>query len=163
MSSKTPKSNDAKTESAPNNSIPPVLLVLLAIAVLIASYVAFSLLPDRTLMINGERVNVLIADSSEERARGLGGRESLSKDQGMLFVFSEPSQYCFWMKDMNFSIDMVWLDKDKKVTTIASNVTPESYPKSFCPKGEAKYVLEVPAGHAAELHLKEGDQAQFKL
>ena len=162
MSNKTLPKHDAKTESAPNQ-IPPLLPILMAVTLLIASYIGFSFLSDRTLTVNNKRVNVLVADSSSERALGLSGHKRMQKDQGMLFVFTSPSQYCFWMQDMKFPIDIVWLDKDKKVITIKTNVTPESYPTSYCPDSDAQYVLEVLAGQAEALGLKEGDQAHFKL
>ena len=163
MAAKTLKDEVLAVEPEPNQKVSSILLALLAVAVLIASYVAFSFLPDRTLVINNKRVNVLLADTSAERAKGLSDRDRMNSDQGMLFVFDTPSQYCFWMKDMKFPIDMVWLNKDKKIITIRANATPDSYPDTFCPDEDAQYVLEISAGQAANLHIKEGDQAQFKL
>lgn len=60
------------------------------------------------------------------------------------------------MKDMNFALDIIWLDADKKVIDIAYNVKPDTFPDSFCPKQPAQYVLEVNAGVAGERGLQVG-------
>lgn len=61
----------------------------------------------------------------------------------MLFVFPEAGLHRFWMKDMNFPIDIYWLGKNYEVVDVAKNVPPESYPKTFSPKSPANYVLET--------------------
>lgn len=106
----------------------------------------------------GERnVTVLVADTPEEHRQGLSGRTGLGPDEGMLFVFQKDDLYGIWMKDMKFSIDIVWLSLTGKVITIAPNVSPNTYPKSFTPKAPARYVLELPAGYAQRYNLKVGD------
>ncbi len=102
-----------------------------------------------------------IADSPEERARGLSGRRSLSEIEGMLFVFENDDRHSFWMHDMLISIDMIWLSSDKRVVYIVPNATPESYPTSFAPDDNARYVLEVPANWAARHKVIIGSQAIF--
>ena len=161
MSNKTPKSSDAKTESAPKTA-QLLVLVVIAVLLLMSSVILFGLLPDRTLTIDNKRINVTIARTSAEREQGLSGRDRLGDNEGMLFVFDSPSPYCFWMKDMNFPIDMIWLDENKKVITIKENATPESYPEPFCPIEDAQYVLEIGVGKAREWGIERGDQAQFK-
>lgn len=111
----------------------------------------------RSVEIGGVVVRALVADTPESRALGLGGREGLAPDEGMLFVFSEDGVYPFWMKDMLFSIDMVWIASDGKVVDIRYRVPPESYPEHLTPKGPARYVLELPAGFAQAHHLALGD------
>ena len=61
--------------------------------------------------IVGKTLQVDLALTDEEKARGLSGRESLDEDEGMLFVFDVPGNYGFWMKDMNFAIDIIWLNE----------------------------------------------------
>ena len=93
---------------------------------------------------------------------GLSGREEISRDDGMMFVFdNETTERCFWMKGMNFAIDMIWLDADKKVVFIKENATPETYPESFCTDEPAQYVLEVVTGRAAQLGIEEGVELRF--
>ena len=111
-----------------------------------------------TVKIGNTIYKVDIADTEVEREQGLSGRPSLARDSGMLFVFPEKRPYAFWMKDMQFPIDIVWADVDGKVITIASNVAPDTYPKSFFPSAPARYVVELPAGFAAANGIVEGGQ-----
>jgi uncharacterized membrane protein (UPF0127 family) len=115
----------------------------------------------RTLEVNGVSLNIECALSSAERERGLSGRQNLPENSGMLFVFENPGQYAFWMKDMNFPLDIIWLSAEKKVIYVKENAAPDSYPASFGPKEKAKYVLEVNALESARLGIKEGDIAKF--
>ncbi len=103
-------------------------------------------------------IKLEVADSNEERVKGLSGRPSLSIDQGLLFVFDEPESHCIWMKDMNFPIDIVWLDENKTVTDIKTKTKPETYPESFCPSKNAKYVIELNSGIAELAKLEVGKQ-----
>lgn len=98
------------------------------------------------------------ADTDETRQRGLSGRAGLDENTGMLFEFEQPSiGHCFWMKDMKFSIDMIWLDDQKKVVKIESDVLPATYPNSFCPESPAQYVIELDSGEAVAAGLKVND------
>lgn len=153
--------NSEETAEQPNTKQNIVVLVLLAVLVLVLGALAFSYLSDKKVELNSRSINVLVADSSEERAQGLSGRKRLAENQGMLFVFTDPGQYCLWMKDMNFAIDMIWLDKDKKVIDIKENAQPESYPESFCPRSDAQYILEVPANSAQKWGVERGQVARF--
>lgn len=98
------------------------------------------------LKINDFLLRVEIADIEEKRMMGLSGRQNLAENEGMLFVFEEPDFYSFWMKDMNFPIDIVWIGQDLKIADITENVSPETFPNVFGPKAKIKYVLEVNAG-----------------
>src|SRR5207237_7364107 len=77
-------------------------------------------------------MNIERADSPRERQLGLSGRQSMTPSHAMLFVFDQPSDACMWMKDMEFDLDMVWLNADKEITKIQENISPETYPESFC-------------------------------
>lgn len=109
--------------------------------------------------IGGTRVAVAVADTPEKRAQGLSGRTSLTDGTGMLFVFPEVGLHGFWMKDMQFSIDIIWLSEDGAVVHMAEDVPPESYPASFRPEEPALYVLEVPAGFVKAHHIATGSKA----
>lgn len=93
--------------------------------------------------------------SPSSRTLGLSGRTSLAWDHGMLFDFEKPGEYCMWMKDMNFSLDMLWMDEERSIVAMRKGVSPETYPKSFCGPETARYVLEVNAGviEAGDLRL----------
>ena len=137
------------------------LLLLLALLVLLLAKLGFSYLNDQTVTINDYRINTVTVDNSVDRAKGLSAKNKLANNEGMLFIFDTPDYYCFWMKDMKFSIDMIWLNDQRKVVSIQENVLPESYPKSFCPTQPAKYVLEVQAGKSKEWQISLGNQANF--
>jgi hypothetical protein len=111
--------------------------------------------------IGGTELKVDLALTPGAQAQGLSGRKSLASDTGMLFVFATPSKYAFWMKDMNFSIDMIWLDQSGTVVYIAKNASPKSYPNTFVPNKDANYVLEVASGFSAKHNLKIGDKTDF--
>lgn len=102
-----------------------------------------------------------LARTPATRERGLSGRTTLGEDEGMLFIFPKPGRYAFWMKDMDFSIDMVWITAGKKVAGISSNLSPKSYPKTFSPPSAVQFVLEVPAGSAEKMGLKAGSIVSF--
>jgi len=119
--------------------------------------------------IGGQKIKVDLALTEAEQTQGLSGRQSLSPDTGMLFVFNKPGYYPFWMPDMNFPIDMIWLAPSKggdaskvKVDYVEKNATPESYPAIFGPKDDnAVYVLEIQSGFANNTHLQIGDSVQL--
>lgn len=106
-------------------------------------------------------VNMDIADSNSERGKGLSGRISMKDDQGMIFVFDQPQIQCFWMKDMNFSLDMIWLNEQKEVINIMDSIKPETYPNQFCSDLPAKYVIELTAGSANRLGIQQGQALVF--
>jgi len=116
-----------------------------------------------TVHIGKRDIIVEIADTEPKHEIGLGGKSCISEGTGMLFVYKDisPSNRCFWMKDMKFPIDIVWLDKDKKVIYMKENVQPNSYPEKFCPGKDSQYVLELGAKNAASLGLKLNDSVTF--
>ena len=107
------------------------------------------------------RVRVELALDEKTQAKGLSGRESLKAEEGMLFVFTKPDKYFFWMKDMNFPLDIIWLDKYGKIIYIKRDAQPASYPETFGIAEDAKFVLEVVSGFADKNKLKTGDGAVF--
>lgn len=113
------------------------------------------------IRIGSAELKVEIADSQGERGQGLGGRKSLPENQGMLFVFEKPARYPFWMRAMNFPLDIIWLDADYQIVDLAARVEPSSYPNAFVPNQEALYVLEVNADWAEKNNIKIGSRAVF--
>jgi len=99
--------------------------------------------------------------------RGLGDRESLPDDRGMLFVFPEPGRHTFWMKNMLIPIDIIWISADGRVVDVQTARpepgVPDPQLRRYNPNGEAKYVLEVRAGLAAEQGVQAGDEARIEL
>ena len=120
-----------------------------------------------TVKIAGRDIAVETVVMEDEMTKGLGGRDSIPQDKGMLFVFDNGLDFVqapqFWMKDMKFSIDIIWIDRNLKVIYIKKNATPESYPQTFGPaKGvDARWVLEVSSGFSDKNNLKLGDIVTF--
>lgn len=105
------------------------------------------------ILMEGRSFRVEIADTDFLRAKGLSGHKPLSDYEGMLFMFDRPDTYGFWMKDMTFPIDIIWIDENWKIVHIENSVSPNTYPQSFYPDFPAKYVLEVKAGVSQYLHV----------
>jgi uncharacterized membrane protein (UPF0127 family) len=102
-------------------------------------------------------------DEQGEITKGLGGRESLPNDSGMLFVMPEPIIPNFWMKDMLFPIDFIWIDEEMKIVAITPSIGVDSYPITFSPPSPVKYVLEVNAGLSAHNGWLPGDSVELAL
>ena len=109
--------------------------------------------PRGTVKIDGVVLEVQIADTDPRRARGLMFQEQLPLDEGMLLVFDDANKRSIWMLNMQFPLDVIWIDDNSKVVFIEKNVPPckTALETVTCPsyKGgskDAKYVLEVTAG-----------------
>jgi len=111
--------------------------------------------------IAGQIIKVDLAFTSFDQKNGLSGRNNLKDDEGMLFIFDNLDKYPFWMKDMSFPIDIIWIDEDFCIVYIKKNAFPESYPEIFYPQKDSKYVLEVNAQFSEKKNLKEGDKVEF--
>jgi uncharacterized protein len=137
--------------------------LIISLALLVIVIIAFFYFSNKgnVVYIAGETVRVEIADEEEERVKGLSGREKLSAGEGVLFIFPEEAPNTIWMKDMNFPIDIIWLNVNKEVIYIKENAGPESFPGFFGGHVDSKYVLEVGAGFTAAHDLEVGDKADF--
>lgn len=113
------------------------------------------------IKIAGKIFKVDLALTPEIQKQGLSGRSELKEDEGMLFVFDHIDQYSFWMKDMNFALDIIWIGEDLRVVYIKKSAEPESYPETFTPSQNARYVLEVLSQFSEKNNLKEGDRVEF--
>ena len=110
----------------------------------------------KNIKISDSIIKAEIAASEENKKRGLSGRESLVETAGMLFVFDKSGFYPFWMKEMNFSIDIVWIGDNWEIIGVAENLNPDSYPQTFYPPKPARLALEVNAGWAKKNNVKIG-------
>lgn len=108
-------------------------------------------------------MNVEIVTTPDAMARGLGGRAKLGKNEGMLFDFKHEGLHRFWMKDMQFDLDLIWLNEAGTVVYIAQNLkpcTPDACPL-YIPTQTATYVLEVNAGFTAAHGIAPGQPARL--
>jgi uncharacterized membrane protein (UPF0127 family) len=109
----------------------------------------------------GEHVfQVELALDEEDRYQGLMNRQAMGLDEGMFFVFEEPQKLYFYMKNMLFPLDIVFISADLKVLNVAANVPPCRSEKcvNYESDGDAQYVLELNAGRAKEIGLKRGNE-----
>ncbi len=117
----------------------------------------------RKVCIKNVCIQAEIADSQDKRQLGLMNRENLPDDKGMLFLFDKEGRYHFWMKDMMFPLDIIWISRDKTIVDINTDVLPcpEQPCEYLCPKIRAQYVLEVNSGFAGKNQFKIGDRVRF--
>ncbi len=111
-----------------------------------------------TLRIRESTLPVEVAETDAARTIGLSGREALAATSGLLFIFDEAEIYGFWMKDMKFPIDIIWINESWEVVDIDREVSPATFPTVFYPSAAVKYVLELNSGEASILGIDIGSK-----
>lgn len=142
-------------------------IIFLLILIIAAFFIYYYFIPKlntntaetKEIFVSNAKLNVEIADTSEKMTLGLSGRKTLGENNGMLFLYNEPGTYSIWMKDMKFSIDIIWIGENGKIVDLTKSVTPETYPKTFSSKEPVKYVVEVNSGWCDKNNIKIGDLA----
>lgn len=116
------------------------------------------------ITINVATLNVWVADTDRLRSKGLSGKLSMPQNYGMLFLFPKAGYYTFWMKDMSFPLDFVWI-RDKKIVDMTLNV---EHPKRksdplpyYSSKETVNAVLELNAQSVAKYGLHVGDSVSY--
>jgi uncharacterized protein len=148
-------------------SIPRLILGLIVVLIVIGAafifaqmFVSGSLFGNdtATVTIHGEKLEVTVAKDDTTKQVGLSDKSSLEENKGMLFPFEEPGYYAFWMRDMKFPIDIIFLRGDR-VVQIYRNIQPASGEDIpiYRPNEPADSVLEINAGLSDKYNLKEGD------
>jgi len=134
------------------------IVVLLALVVCTAACRP----PGYTVYIKKARLRVRLAQDEASRATGLMFGKPLAYHEGMLFIFERPERYGFWMKNVSFPIDIIWINQDKTVVDIKDNAPPcQGSCQTYFPAAAALYVLEVSAGFARKEGLHIGDTVRF--
>ncbi|MGM0482268.1 MAG: DUF192 domain-containing protein [Patescibacteria group bacterium] len=110
------------------------------------------------IKVGETEVKAELAQTEEELIRGLSGRRSLGKIDGLLMVFSEEGRHGIWMKDMNFSLDIIWANRSGRIVHIKESVHPNTYPDVFFPDEPALVVLEVRGGKVEKEGWENGDR-----
>lgn len=112
----------------------------------------------------GKRFSVEIADDDAERARGLMFRDTMPVDQGMLFIHEREQPQAYWMKNTRIALDILYFDAARRLVSQQRDVPPctlgdrcPPYPSA----APARYVLELNAGQAEALGLKDGAELRF--
>lgn len=136
-------------------------LVIIALALIFS----IRLFQTPTATINGQTFRLIVARSEKEQAVGLSNRTSLSNDMGMLFPFTQEGFHSFWMKGMEFPIDIIFLQNSRIVDIVAQVKPPKSSSESLAvykPKERADAVLEINSGLSEKYHFKSGDLVTIK-
>lgn len=105
-----------------------------------------------------------VARDAAAQQRGLADHSSLAWDEAMLFPrSSDYRQQCFWMRDMQFAIDIVWLSSESRIVQILEDFEPESYPQTVCGPEGTSYALELRAGSVQRFALEQNDHVLLTL
>ncbi len=157
------KANKEKTEWVPKKKISYFIVGFLFLLLLMGGfwYWLGVRVPTDQMHINGHAYTLLVASTPTTQMKGLGDRPSLKINDGMVFPFNSAATRCFWMKDMHFPIDIIWLGVHKSVVYIEANVSPDTYPEVFCPTQPAQYVIELNAGQAKVAGINIGQTVYF--
>ena len=138
-----------------------LLLLPLALCLLWTSDVLA--LQGGNVVIDGRvTMTVEVARTAQEQARGLGGRSSLPKGEGMLFPFSAAEHRTFWMNGMLIPLDILWIREGKIVAIDANVPPPRSHETTAVVSHVADLVLEVPAGFAQEMGISGGQAVHVR-
>lgn len=145
--------------------VKPVIVAL--IIVIGATLLWWQMSVDRSYVyIDGTKYSLIgIEESEKDRRRGLGGIDDMSESSAMLFAFPQESDWGFWMKNMKFAIDILWLDTQGTVVYMVRDAQPSSYPDTtFKPDNKrARYVIELRSGTIERAGIREGSKAKMPL
>ena len=118
------------------------------------------------VIVNGVVLVADIAATDEQRTKGLSVKDSLADNEAMLFVLDNEGEHTFWMKNMKFPIDIIWIDTDKTVVHIEHNLQPcssELFCPTYKPNDESLYVLETVGGFAERHDIVKGTIVEIEL
>ncbi len=115
------------------------------------------------IIIGSTTAYASVADSMPELIKGLSDTPYLPDTVVKLFAFGSTGRHSIWMKDMNYPLDIIWLDESGIIVHIVENVSPDTYPESFAPPKPARYVIETNAGFVATSTLSVGDEVVIPI
>ncbi len=139
--------------------------ILAGIFVVFITFLVFQKLTAPVAKINNHEFKLILAKTEGEKQVGLSKYKSLSEDSGMLFVFDKEGEYSFWMKDMKFPIDIIYIRNGKIVTIYENTKNPKSPSEDliiYKPTESADKVLEINAELSKKYGFALGDSVEFK-
>lgn len=146
-----------------NSTWPFALGFFLLISILLFKFSFAEKSYQNNILVANKKIYVDIAKTSQELQTGLSGRKKLKQNQGMLFVFSEKKIQSFWMKDMKFNLDIIWINKNT-IVGILENIKKPSEEQTELPTYESPIevdmVLEVNAGWSKKNKIQIGDKIE---
>lgn len=119
---------------------------------------------DITVLMPKGALTAELVNTKASRELGLSGRHFMNANEGMLFAFDVPGRYGFWMKDMEFPLDIIWINENGVVVSIERGLTPLSYKNTkqvYMNQADASYVLEINAGEAEKFGLYLGTKVRM--
>ncbi len=140
--------------------VPTLILILIVSIFIFHSTQQFDGYPRKQARINTHRLTLILANTEQRKNIGLSGSKPLKDYEGMLFQFPTIGRYGFWMKDMNYSLDFIYL-RDNVVVELTENVSPDTFPSVIIPKNEFNAVIEVAAGIAEKKNINIGDKLVY--
>ncbi len=140
----------------------PILIFIIVIYLYFYSSKEYVLDHDYILRENNSEILLKSVSTPQEQNLGLGGIDYILDNEGMLFIFSEDTRYPFWMKDVKFSLDIIFLDSNYRVVHISrdADVCNDDCPLYISPV-MYRYVIEVKAGITERFEIEVGDVLKF--
>ena len=140
-------------------------IVIGIITILVVIFLAFVLalsFKSPSAKINNHVFKLYEAKNSKDLQVGLSKYKSIPNSRGMVFVFGKADYYPFWMKGMQFPIDIIYIKNDKVVTVLQNLKPGTSSPTIYYPTGPANMVLEINAGLSQKDGITKGSEVEFK-
>jgi len=147
-----------------------VIFVIIFVAIVLYQFTSkapghLHSLPAKTVTIDNQSFTVQVATSSAQQQAGLTIVNSLPQNEGMLFLFTKPGYYSFWMRSMKFPLDIIFINGNK-IVSFAENARPAASvnqsPPIFQPQSPADKVLEINAGLVKKYEFKKGDAVNIE-
>ncbi len=149
-----------------NKIIIGFIIILLIFSGIIVFQINKNPAPKSKVTIDKHDFSVELETTSAQQQQGLSGRASLPKNQGMLFIFQTANRYPFWMKDMKFNLDIIFINNNKIVSIFQNVPAPKnanSKLPTYTPSSQANQVLELNAGTAKADGFKNGDTVKVTI
>lgn len=149
-------------------AVASVIIILAAVSAVVTFSQTQASGAEATFFVDGEKVATVtleVADTEEERRKGLMNRRSLEKDHGMLFVFPDKRVRTFWMKNTYVPLDMIFIAENSTIVDIQQADpepnTPEEELQRYTSSDPAKYVIEVNQGFSERKNIEIGDEVSL--
>jgi len=137
------------------------ILILISILILVGIVFGLEKNSKEKISINRKKITVEIAKTLEQKTRGLSGRNILCEECGMLFLLEKSDEHVFWMKEMKFDLDFVWINGNK-IVGINKNISHlKGEDEKIIPNVEADNILEINARKVEEWGIEIGDEIIF--
>lgn len=118
---------------------------------------------EHDITIKNSRIIAEVANDDCKRILGLSGRKTLEPGKAMIFEYENDGIREIWMKNMNFPIDIIWINSSFEIVGIENNVDSSTYPQKFGGEYRAKYVIELPVNFINNNNISRGDTVLLNI